>query len=140
LALGAWLVINGQASAGIIIASSILVARALAPAELAIVNWKGFVQSRQSWARLSELFAALPPGKPRHALPAPTRSLQVESISVAPPGTPVPVVRDVGFALRAGQGLGIIGPSASGKSSLVRALVGVWPAFRGKVRLDGAAL
>ncbi|KQP10788.1 type I secretion protein [Methylobacterium sp. Leaf99] len=140
LALGAWLVINGQASAGIIIASSILVARALAPAELAIVNWKGFVQSRQSWARLSELFAALPPGRARHALPAPVRSLQVESISVAPPGTPVPVVRDVSFALRAGQGLGIIGPSASGKSSLVRAVVGVWPAFRGKVRLDGAAL
>jgi PrtD family type I secretion system ABC transporter len=140
LALGAYLVINGQASAGIIIASSILVARALAPAELAIANWKGFVQARQSWARLSELFARMPAQAQPHALPAPARSLQVESLSVAPPGTPRLVVQDVSFGLQAGQGLGVIGPSASGKSSLVRALVGVWPAVRGKVRLDGAAL
>ncbi|WP_407067277.1 type I secretion system permease/ATPase [Methylobacterium sp. Leaf111] len=140
LALGAYLVINGLASAGIIIASSILVARALAPAELAIANWKSFVQARQSWARLSELFARMPAGAQPHALPAPSRALQVESVSVAPPGTPRLVVQDVSFALQAGQGLGVIGPSASGKSSLVRALVGVWPAVRGKVRLDGAAL
>lgn len=140
LALGAWLVINGQASAGIIIASSILVSRALAPAELAIANWKGFVQARQSWGRLSELFARLPaPGQP-HALPAPTQSLQVEGVSVAPPGVQRIVVQDISFTLQAGQGLGIIGPSASGKSSLVRALVGLWPPARGKVRLDGAAL
>ncbi|KQP70857.1 type I secretion protein [Methylobacterium sp. Leaf112] len=140
LAIGAYLVINGQASAGIIIASSILVARALAPAELAIANWKGFVQARQSWARLSELFARMPASRQRHALAAPSRSLQVESLSVAPPGTPRLVVQDVNLSLQAGQGLGIIGPSASGKSSLVRALAGVWPAVRGKVRLDGAAL
>ncbi|MCJ2037939.1 type I secretion system permease/ATPase [Methylobacterium sp. J-059] len=140
LALGAYLVINGQASAGIIIASSILVARALAPAELAIANWKGFVQAQQSWGRLSELFARMPAGAQKHLLPAPRLSLQVEGLSVAPPGTPRLAVQDVGFSLRAGQGLGIIGPSASGKSSLVRALVGVWPAIRGKVRLDGAAL
>ncbi|KQO64361.1 type I secretion system permease/ATPase [Methylobacterium sp. Leaf88] len=140
LALGAYLVINGLASAGIIIASSILVARALAPAELAIANWKSFVQARQSWARLSELFARMPAGAQPHALPVPSRALQVESVSVAPPGTPRLVVQDVSFALQAGQGLGVIGPSASGKSSLVRALVGVWPAVRGKVRLDGAAL
>ncbi len=140
LALGAYLVINGQASAGIIIASSILVARALAPAELAIANWKGFVQARQSWVRLSDLFARMPAPPRPHALPAPTGSLRVEALSVAPPGTSRLVVQEVGFGLKAGQGLGIIGPSASGKSSLVRALVGVWPAARGKVRLDGAAL
>lgn len=140
LALGAWLVINGQASAGIIIASSILVSRALAPAELAIANWKGFVQARQSWGRLSELFARLPAAGQPHALPAPSRMLHVESVSVAPPGVQRLVVQDVGFTLQAGQGLGIIGPSASGKSSLVRALVGLWPPARGKVRLDGAAL
>lgn len=140
LALGAWLVIRDQASAGVIIASSILVSRALAPAELAIANWKGFVQARQAWARLSELFARIPaPGQP-HALPAPARELAVEGISVAPPGTVRLVVQDLSFAMRAGQGLGVIGPSASGKSSLVRALVGVWPPGRGKVRLDGAAL
>jgi PrtD family type I secretion system ABC transporter len=140
LALGAWLVINNMATAGIIIASSILVSRALAPAELAIANWKGFVQARQSWARLSDLLGRIPPVGQPHALPAPHQSLSVEGVSIAPPGTPRLVVQDVTFALQAGQGLGIIGPSASGKSSLVRALVGVWPALRGKVRLDGAAL
>ncbi|WP_238296486.1 type I secretion system permease/ATPase, partial [Methylobacterium soli] len=140
LALGAWLVINNLATAGIIIASSILVSRALAPAELAIANWKGFVQARQSWARLSELLGRIPAAGQPHALPAPSRGLSVEGVSVAPPGTPRLVVQDVTFALQAGQGLGVIGPSASGKSSLVRALVGVWPALRGKVRLDGAAL
>jgi ATP-binding cassette subfamily C protein len=140
LALGAYLVINGQASAGIIIASSILVARALAPAELAIASWKGFVQARQSWRRLSDLFDRMPAETTPHALPAPSQSLRVEGISIAPPGTPRLVVQDVSFAIRAGQGLGIIGPSASGKSSLVRALAGVWTPVRGKVRLDGAAL
>uniref|UniRef100_UPI003013DC9B type I secretion system permease/ATPase n=1 Tax=Methylobacterium nigriterrae TaxID=3127512 RepID=UPI003013DC9B len=140
LALGAFLVINNQASAGIIIASSILVSRALAPAELAIANWKGFVQARQSWARLSELLARIPAAGQPHTLPAPRQALSVEGVSIAPPGTPRLVVQDLSFALQAGQGLGIIGPSASGKSSLVRALVGVWPALRGKVRLDGAAL
>jgi PrtD family type I secretion system ABC transporter len=140
LALGAWLVIRGEASSGVIIAASILVSRALAPAELAIANWKGFVQARQAWGRLAELFARIPaPGQP-HALPAPARELAVEGISVAPPGTMRLVVQDLGFVLKAGQALGVIGPSASGKSSLVRALVGVWPPGRGKVRLDGAAL
>ncbi|WP_430911972.1 type I secretion system permease/ATPase [Methylobacterium sp. sgz302541] len=140
LALGAYLVINGMASAGIIIASSILVSRALAPAELAIANWKGFVQTRQSWARLSDLLTRMPPAGRPHPLPAPCQSIMAEAISVAPPGTPRLVVQDLSFALKAGQGLGVIGPSASGKSSMVRALVGVWPTLRGKVRLDGAAI
>ena len=140
LALGAWLVIQGQATAGIIIASSILVSRALAPAELAIANWKGFVQARQSWARLSDLLVRIPDRAARHALSAPTRTLSVEAVAIAPPGAQRVVVSEVSFALSAGQGLGVIGPSASGKSSLVRALIGVWPPVRGKVRLDGAAL
>ncbi|TXM64216.1 MULTISPECIES: type I secretion system permease/ATPase [unclassified Methylobacterium] len=140
LALGAWLVIQGQATAGIIIASSILVSRALAPAELAIANWKGFVQARQSWARLSDLLARIPAGQPRHSLPVPSQTLTVEAVTIAPPGAQRVVVSEVSFALSAGQGLGVIGPSASGKSSLVRALIGVWPPVRGKVRLDGAAL
>ena len=140
LALGAWLVIHNEASAGIIIASSILVSRALAPAELTIANWKGFVAARQSWHRLSELLARLPQGEQPHALPAPAETITVEAASIAPPGMPRLVVQDVSFGLRAGQGLGIIGPSASGKSSLVRALVGVWPPIRGKIRFDGAAL
>ncbi|WP_405030565.1 type I secretion system permease/ATPase [Methylobacterium sp. WCS2018Hpa-22] len=140
LALGAWLVINNLASAGVIIASSILVARALAPAELAIANWKGFVQARQSWARLSELFARLPAAEQPHALPAPSQGLVAENVTLAPPGTQRIVVQDVSLSLQRGQGLGIIGPSASGKSSLVRAIVGVWPPVRGKVRIDGAAI
>ncbi|MEE7458778.1 type I secretion system permease/ATPase [Methylorubrum populi] len=140
LALGAWLVIHNEATAGVIIASSILVSRALAPAEMTIANWKGFVAARQSWHRLSGLLARMPPEAQPHALPAPRDSVTVEGASIAPPGTPRLVVQDVSFGLRAGQGLGIIGPSASGKSSLVRALVGVWPPVRGKVRFDGAAL
>nr|WP_325170023.1 type I secretion system permease/ATPase [Methylobacterium sp. C25] len=140
LALGAWLVINNMATAGIIIASSILVSRALAPAELAIANWRGFVQARQAWGRLSDLLSRIPEADRPHALPVPKGALTVEGVSIAPPGTPRLVVQDVSFGLKAGQGLGIIGPSASGKSTLVRALVGVWPALQGKVRLDGAAL
>ncbi len=140
LALGAWLVIHDEASAGVIIASSILVSRALAPAELAIANWKGFVQARQAWGRLAELLARIPAAGQPHALPAPSQGLTVEGVSIAPPGTLRVVVQDLSLGLKAGQGLGVIGPSASGKSSLVRALVGVWPPGRGKVRLDGAAL
>lgn len=140
LALGAWLVIHNEATAGVIIASSILVSRALAPAEMTIANWKGFVAARQSWHRLSGLLARIPPEAQPHALPAPRDAITVEGASIAPPGTPRLVVQDVSFGLKAGQGLGIIGPSASGKSSLVRALVGVWPPVRGKVRFDGAAL
>ncbi|MGU3540971.1 type I secretion system permease/ATPase [Methylobacterium sp. A54F] len=140
LAIGAWLVIQGVASAGIIIAASILVSRALAPAELAIANWKSFVQARQAWARLDAALAANPPERSRHALPAPVASLAVEGLAVAPPGSQRLVVQDTTLTLAAGQGLGVIGPSASGKSSLVRALAGIWPAARGKVRLDGASL
>ena len=140
LGIGAWLVINQQATAGIIIASSILTARALAPVELAVSQWRGFVSARQSWKRLNDLLTKIPEEAPRMALPRPTRSLTVESVTVVPPGTTRVVAQDVAFRLQAGQGLGIIGPSASGKSSLVRAVVGVWPAARGRIQLDSAAL
>lgn len=140
LGVGAYLVINQQASAGIIIASSILTSRALAPVELAIANWKGFVAARQSWKRLQGLLAAFPVGDKPLTLPAPGASLVLESVSAAPPGAQRLVVADVAFALKGGQGLGIVGPSASGKSSLARIIVGVWTPLRGKVRLDGAAL
>ena len=91
---------HNLASAGVIIASSILVARALAPAELAIANWKGFVQARQSWARLSELFARLPAAEQPHALPAPSQSLVAENVTLAPPGTQRIVVQDVSLSLQ----------------------------------------
>jgi PrtD family type I secretion system ABC transporter len=140
LGLGAYLVIQQQATAGIIIASSIIVARALAPVELAIANWKGFVAARISWRRLSETLAALDTTTEPMSLPAPKGMLVVENVSAGPPGVQKVVIQDVAFALKAGQGLGVIGPSASGKSSLARVIVGVWSALRGKVRLDGAAL
>jgi ATP-binding cassette subfamily C protein len=140
LGLGAYLVIQQQATAGIIIASSIIVARALAPVELAIANWKGFVAARISWKRLSETLAALDTTIQPMSLPPPKESLVIENVTAGPPGVQKVVIQDVAFALKAGQGLGIIGPSASGKSSLARVIVGVWSALRGKVRLDGAAI
>ena len=140
LGLGAYLVIQQQATAGIIIASSIIVARALAPVELAIANWRGFVAARQSWKRLSDVLAGMEAGVEPMQLPPPKANLVVETVTAGPPGVQRLVIQDVNFALKAGQGLGIIGPSASGKSSLARVIVGVWTPARGKVRLDGAAL
>jgi PrtD family type I secretion system ABC transporter len=140
LAVGAYLVIHQEATAGIIIAGSILSARALAPVDLAIAHWKGFVAARQSWHRLNRLLESLPAQSAQTLLQSPSSRLAVEAVSIAPPGDQKIVVQDVTFTLEAGNGLGVIGPSGSGKSSLVRALVGVWQPFRGKVRLDGAAL
>ena len=140
LAVGAYLVINQQATAGVIIAGSILSARALAPVDLAIAHWKSFVAARQSWHRLNRLLEQLPPRAEQMMLQQPSSRLAVEAVSIVPPGDQKVIVQDVTFALEAGHGLGIIGPSGSGKSSLARALVGVWQPFRGKVRLDGAAL
>lgn len=140
LGVGAYLVINQEATGGLIIAASILAARALAPVELVVGNWQGFLSARQAWQRLKNGFALLPGKVDRLELPAPCASLKVENVSVVPPGGGRTLVRDVSFALAAGDGLGIIGASASGKSSLTRALVGAWQVARGTVRLDGATL
>jgi PrtD family type I secretion system ABC transporter len=140
LAVGAYLVIHQEATAGIIIAGSILSARALAPVDLAIAHWKGFVAARQSWHRLNRLLVSLPAQTMPTQLQDPSTRLSVEGVSIVPPGDQKVIVQEVTFALEAGSGLGVIGPSGSGKSSLVRALVGVWQPVRGKVRLDGAAL
>ncbi len=140
LTLGAWLVIHNEATVGAIFAASILVSRSLGPTELVIFNLKGLVATRQSWRRLSAIFFLIPPESKRHPLPTPHSTFAIESVSVAPPGVSRIVVQEVSFILRSGQGVGIIGPSASGKSSLMRALVGIWPPIRGKVRIDGAAV
>lgn len=140
LGIGAYLVINQEATAGVIIAGSIIAARALAPVDLAIANWRSFVSCRQSWRRLKDLLALLPPSKQQLALPKPTTGYSVEGVSVVPPGDTRLIVKDIKFRLQKGNGLGIIGPSASGKSCLARALVGVWEPARGAIRLDGAAL
>src|ERR1039458_8585970 len=138
LAVGAYLVIHGEATAGIIIAGSILSARALAPVDLAIAHWKGFVAARQSWQRLNQLLTLFPIHKEPMSLEPPCKGLAVEAASVVPPGNQRIVVNDINFALKAGNGLGIIGPSGCGKSSLARTLVGVWQPVRGKICLDGA--
>ena len=140
LAVGAYLVIHQEATGGIIIAGSILSARALAPVDLAIAHWKGFVTARQSWHRLSRLLEQMPASNTQTLLQAPAKRLSVEAVSMVAPGDQRVIVQDVTFVAEAGSGIGVIGPSGSGKSSLVRALVGVWTPVRGKVRLDGAAL
>jgi PrtD family type I secretion system ABC transporter len=137
LGVGAFLVIHQEATAGIIIAGSILAARALAPVDLAIAHWKAFAACRQSWQRLNKLLALLPPQQTPMLLPAPHERLAVESASAAPPGSSKLVLQDISFKLERGSGLGVIGPTGSGKSSLARLLVGVWLPARGKVRLDG---
>ena len=140
LAVGAYLVIGGEVTAGVMIASSILASRALAPVELAIGNWKGFLGARQSWKKLSVQLADEDGRAEPMPLPVPRRDITVTHVSVSPPGEKRPVIENVRFSLSAGDGLGIIGPSASGKSSLARALVGIWPTSGGNIRIDGAAL
>ena len=140
LGVGAYLVIHQEATAGIIIAGSILSARALAPVDLAIAHWKSFVAARHSWQRLTRLLEQMPVKPAPTLLQSPSSRLSVEGVGIVAPGDQKVIVQDLTFALTAGAGLGVIGPSGSGKSSLARALVGVWLPFRGKVRLDGAAL
>ena len=143
LGLGAYLVVYNEVSAGSIIAGSIIMSRALAPIETAIQHWRGFVEARQSSRRLKVLLQSVgDDDRDVTALPAPQKTLSVESLSVAAPGQTKPTVLNVSFTLQAGDALGIIGPSGSGKSTLARALVGAWQPVRagGAVRLDGAAL
>lgn len=142
LGLGAYLAIKGELSPGSLIAGSIVLSRALAPIEVAIANWKGFVGMRQSIARLDQLLAALPDSDISTALPRPAQTLVAKDLAVAPPGETLPTISNVNFTLEAGDALGVIGPSAAGKSTLIRALVGAWnPLPRGgTVRLDGSTL
>lgn len=140
LAVGAYVVIKGEATGGVIIASSIISGRALAPLESAIGNWRGMVAARQAYGRLVKVLETGEARAPANVLPPPHSQLSVEALSLAPPGVSRLVVQNVTFELKAGDGMGLIGPSASGKSSLARALVGVWLPHRGTVRLDGATL
>jgi ATP-binding cassette subfamily C protein PrsD len=141
LGIGAYLVVADKASGGIMIASSIMMGRALAPVEVALGSWKQLVAARQSIARLREVCkATAKPAAPPVALPRPCRELSVQELSVAAPGTDKPIVQNISFKLKAGMGLALLGASASGKTSLSKALVGIWPAQHGVVRLDGAAI
>jgi PrtD family type I secretion system ABC transporter len=140
LGIGAYLVINQEATAGVMLAATILASRSLAPVELAIANWKSFVTARQSWRRLSEALVAAPVEEERIALPAPKQNMRLTAVTVVPPGTGTAALHEVSFTLIAGNALGVIGPSGSGKTSLARALIGVWKPARGTIRLDGATL
>jgi len=141
LTVGAILVIDGKASGGVIFAASILSGRALAPVDQAIANWRGFTAARAGWARLSELLAQVPaPAEAGVSLPPPSKTLEVHQLFVGPPGSQRITAGSVEFRLEAGQALGIIGPSAAGKTSLARALLGLWQPARGTIRLDGATL
>ena len=138
LGLGAYLAINREISPGMMIAGSILLGRALAPVDQLVGAWKSFQAATQQFERLEELLTMTPPAAAKLELPAPLGNVNVEAIRVVPPGSPLPVLKGVSFALEAGACLGVIGPSAAGKSTLARALLGIWPAAMGTVRLDGA--
>jgi ATP-binding cassette subfamily C protein EexD len=138
LGLGALLALQGQISPGMVIAGSLLLGRALAPIDLLVSTWKGFSVARAQYARLGTLLNAIPAEKETMSLPAPEGTLSAEQVVVVPPGSQISAVRGVSLQLDAGEVLGIVGPSASGKSSLARSLLGIWPARSGKVRLDGA--
>ena len=140
LGLGAYLAIAGQMSAGAIIAVSVASSRALAPIDMAIGNWKGIVSARQALKRLRETMVALASARPPMQLDAPAKSLKVEKITVAAPASGRVLLSEVSFELRAGQTLGVVGPSAGGKTTLVRALTGIWPTLRGSVRFDDAEM
>ena len=138
LGTGALLVIGFQASGGVMIAASILGARALAPIEACVATWKSIVAVRLATSRLTQLLQHAPKRDEGMALPAPQGRLAVEQASYYVPGSRKPIIANASFALEAGESLGVIGPSASGKSTLMRLVVGAWPCTSGAVRLDGA--
>ncbi|NVL44863.1 ATP-binding cassette domain-containing protein, partial [Pseudomonas syringae pv. actinidiae] len=131
LALGAYLVITHQINPGLMMAGSLLLGRALAPVDQIISSWKGFVSARVQYNRLDETLEKLNNEPDRMALPDPEGHIQVENLVVTPPGGKNPVIRNISFVTPAGTIVGIVGPSAAGKSTLVRALLGIWPAQHG---------
>lgn len=140
LTVGTVLVLKGEASGGVIFASSILSGRALAPVDQAIGQWRAFARTRVAWHRLNASLAAHGSMPERTALPLPAGVVEVKDLVVAPPGSDTPTLEGISFAVGAGSVVGVTGPSGSGKSTLVRALVGAWPSLEGTIRFDGAAL
>ena len=138
LGLGALLALRQEISPGMMIAGSLLLGRALAPIDMLVGTWKGFTLARGQYDRLGQLLNQIPKDADTMSLPTPTGKLSAEQVMVVPPGSKNIVVRGVNMELNAGEALGIVGPSASGKSCLARALLGIWPTYSGKVRLDGA--
>ena len=140
LALGAWLVLQNEISPGAMIASSIIIGRALAPIEGAIGQWSLVQRAMQGWRDLAKLLERVPEEDSRTGLPKPRAIIEANQVTVVPPGEKVATVRMLSFELHPGQALGVIGQSASGKSTLARVLTGIWPPAGGNVRLDGASI
>ncbi len=138
LGLGAYLAVEHEINPGLMIAGSILLGRALAPIDLMIGSWKGFISARSQYARLNDILDEQQAEPQRMSLPAPEGHVLVENLIVSAPGSKAPILRNISFAVPAGSVVGVIGPSASGKSTLARALLGVWAPQHGVVRLDGA--
>lgn len=140
LGLGAWVVLRGELTPGAMIAGSILMGRALQPIEQAVAQWSILTRAREGSTRLATLLSTIPPEPNRTQLPRPQAKLDVSGLTVAPPGSTVPALRGLTFALQPGQAVGVIGPSGAGKSTLARALTAVWRPLSGHIRLDGATL
>lgn len=138
LGLGAYFVINNEMSPGMMIAGSILMGRALAPLDLLIGTWSGFNNARTAYSRLNQLLLAIPKGERKMTLPSPEGKLIVENVHAIPPGSKAPALKGVSFTVEPGSHVGIVGPSAAGKSTLSRIILGLWPVANGVVRLDGA--
>lgn len=140
LGLGAYYVINLEITPGMMIMASILMGRAMSPVDVAVGTWRQFISARQAYRRLEELFLSYPLPERRLPLPIPTGKLKVENVSVVPPGATKEVLRGINFEASPGEIIAIIGPTASGKSSLAKTIVGVWKPATGSVKLDGADL
>lgn len=138
LAVGAYLVIGNLATPGVMLAASVLAGRALAPLEQAIAQWRQFVQYREARTRLATL--EMPDEASRTSLPAPRQSLVMSDVAVAPPAARTATLQGVSLSLQAGMAVAVVGPSAAGKSTLARGLIGAWPVVRGEIRLDGAEI
>ncbi len=140
LGLGAYLVLQGEITAGVMIAASIVMGRTLAPVEQAIGQWSTVQRAREAWGSLKEVLMASPPRPARVALPALSGAVVAKDLQVAPPGSQRPTVEGLDFDVQPGQALGIIGPSGAGKSTLARVLAGIWPEHAGSLRLGGATV
>lgn len=140
LGLGAYLAIRREISSGMVIAGSILLGRALAPMDQMIASWRGFVGAREAYSRLDELLQAVPERGAPMPLPSPKGALSLEKIVVVPPGAVTPVIRGVSLVIEPGTLLAVIGPSAAGKSTLARTMLGIYRPASGAVRLDDAEI
>lgn len=138
LGLGAYLAVKQEITPGTMIAASIIMGRALMPVEQVVSQWQTFLSARRSWVRLDNVLSSTPPAEEKMELPAPKGHLKIENLTAFVPGADQPIFSGINFELKPGAGLGIIGPTGAGKTTLAKAIIGIWPHIRGKAKLDGA--